>query len=205
MWEHSVVTWGQEQEAEFKHLKVRSQAAWQEVEARFVYSWWEHVICVKVDCTSSLYKCGAPCWAAPLASSRHAMNTRAAKRVLSLNVDSWDWCLKCFPRGEIGDGWRKSRNEVRLGDTDRVLRLPPPHSGYSLCVGAVPSLQRSQPGSERPELTAERCMQRNNTSTESRQKAHTARGPPWHLLCWNFSLTFGGGGGGASGESSLVV
>lgn len=25
-------------------------------------------------------------------------------------------------------------------------------------------------------------------------KLHTARGPPWHLLSWNFSLTFAGGG-----------
>lgn len=44
-----------------------------------------------------------------------------------------------------------------------------PHSGYSLCVGAVPSFQRSQPGSEQPKLTAERRMQQNKTSTQSRQ------------------------------------
>lgn len=51
--------------------------------------------------------------------------------------------------------------------TDYVLekKVPNHHSGYSLRVEAVPSLQRSQPGSEQPKLTAERRMQQNKTST----------------------------------------
>lgn len=48
-------------------------------------------------------------------------------------------------------------------------KVPIHHSGYNLSVGVVPSLQRSQPGSEQPKLTAERCMQQNKTSTYSRQ------------------------------------
>lgn len=48
--------------------------------------------------------------------------------------------------------------------------MPIPHSGDSLCVEAVPSLQCPQPGSEHPKLTAERRMQQNRTSTQSRQK-----------------------------------
>lgn len=64
-----------------------------------------------------------------------------------------------------------------------------PQSGNSLCVRVVPSVQRSQPASEQPKLTAEWCVQQNKTSTQSRQK-HTARGPPWHLLFCNFILTF---------------
>lgn len=68
---------------------------------------------------------------------------------------------------------KTNRNGWDFRGTGYVLRKkkgPIPHLGYSLCVGAVPSLQRSQPGSEQPKLTAERRMQQNKTSTWSRQK-----------------------------------
>lgn len=80
-------------------------------------------------------------------------------------------------RGVKGNPGCKLRSE--FNEREKRLFLTP---GHSLWVGAVPSLQRSQPGSEQPKLTAERCMQQNKTSTWSRQNHRKAGGPPWHLL-----------------------
>lgn len=103
-----------------------------------------------VDCTSTLYKCGL--CAASLASLQLIMNTHAV--------------FERFFRRVTGDSWIKTGMSGTSGH--RLLsekKVPIAHLGYSLCVGVVPSLQRSQPGSEQPKITAERRMQQNKTST----------------------------------------
>lgn len=71
--------------------------------------------------------------------------------------------LKFFRRGiqvqVVQAGWNRNGWDLFWE------KMPILHSGYSLCVEAVPYLQRSQPGSEQAKLTAERRMQQNKTST----------------------------------------
>lgn len=101
----------------------------------------------------------------------------------------WDRRMSIHENGFERDTWGlRKRSERESGvqatlwiqwEREKRLFLTP---GHSLWVGAVPSLQRSQPGSEQPKLTAERCMQQNKTSTWSRQNHRKAGGPPWHFL-----------------------
>lgn len=68
--------------------------------------------------------------------------------------------FKCF---FFQEGIWGELDKIGMDETMYWEKVPIPHSGYSLRVGVVPSLQRSQPGSEQPNLTAERRMQQNKT------------------------------------------
>lgn len=63
--------------------------------------------------------------------------------------------------------------------------------GYSLymleryLLSSVPNQDLNRPSS----LLNDACN-RTRLQRGADKKAQTARGPPWHLLCWNFTLTF---------------
>lgn len=84
------------------------------------------------------------------------MNTCAVEQVVACTENPWEWHLESF-RGVIQGQPDKTG---MAGHRQHSEKLPGPRSDY---VGVVPSLQRSQPGSEQPKLSVERCMQQSKT------------------------------------------
>lgn len=96
----------------------------------------------------------------------------------------------------FGDSWIKTGMGWVLWGTDSVLRKGAYSSIriQSMCWSGTFS-----PAFPTRFWTAQaHCWTTHATERDfniEQTKPHTARGPPWHLLSRNFSLTFAGGGG----------